>query len=149
MRAYLVVDQAPLLQEGMNSHNGANITGQVSPAGRHSQILDGIQPVRVDHEVSVVLVDMRCLAPVAAVEKLGEGLSFDVVDGVHVKPGAIARKDDGVSLRDEVFPRGVLNALFSLDLSSSALTGLSRVFGVPISGLPILRRLTHLLVFLG
>ena len=74
----------------MDPHNRANIAGQVSAAGRHGQVLDGVQSVGVDHEVAVVLVHSRRLAPIPVVEKLGECLPFDAVDGVHIKPGAVA-----------------------------------------------------------
>lgn len=34
-------------------HEGANISGEVPPAGRGAQILLRIEPVRVDHEAAV------------------------------------------------------------------------------------------------
>lgn len=38
-RVYLVVDQPPLFQEGMDAHNGTDITREVSPAGRNRKVL--------------------------------------------------------------------------------------------------------------
>ncbi len=34
---YLVVDESPLLQEGVNPHDGAHVSGQVTTASRAKQ----------------------------------------------------------------------------------------------------------------
>src|SRR4051794_29274903 len=101
---YLIVDETPLLEEGVNAHYGTDIASQVAPAGSDGEILRGVEAVSVDHEVAVVLVHIGRLAPVPAVEELWQSLALDVVDGVHVEPGAVAGQHDGVRLRNEVFP---------------------------------------------
>ena len=39
--AYLVVDQTPLFQKGMDTHDSANVSSQVSPASSDGEILCG------------------------------------------------------------------------------------------------------------
>jgi hypothetical protein len=95
-----------LLKESMDSHDGTHITCQVSATGCDGQILDRVQAVGVDHEVAVILVDCRSLAPVAVVEELGHSFPLDVMNGVHVEPCAVAWQDNGVGLRDEVLSGG-------------------------------------------
>jgi hypothetical protein len=67
--AYLVIDQSPLLQESMNPHDSSHITGQIPPTSRNSQILSGIQPISINHEISIILVYTRRLAPVSIGEE--------------------------------------------------------------------------------
>ena len=86
----------------MNTHDGADISGQVPSAGGNGQVLGGVQAVRVDHEVAVVTVDSRRLAAVAAVEELGQGLALAVVDVAHVEPCRVAGDDGRVGLRNKV-----------------------------------------------
>ena len=74
----------------MDSHDGADISGQITSASSDCQILLGVESIRIDHEVSVVLVYSRRLASIAAVEELGQGFLFDVRNLVHIKPGAVA-----------------------------------------------------------
>ena len=110
--AHLIVDQAPLLQERMNAHDGANITCQVTTTSSHSQIFDGVQSVGVDHEISVVLVSSGSLAAITAIEEFCEGLLFDRINGVHIEPSSIAGENNGMGLRDELlagrsFQRGL------------------------------------------
>jgi hypothetical protein len=100
----------------VDTHDGAHIAGQVPPTRRHSQILHRVQPVRVDHKIAIVLVNCWRLAAISAVEKLGQGFSLDVVDVMHVEPGAVARQHDGMGLRDEVLPREAFDLLFGLSL---------------------------------
>lgn len=90
-RAYLIVNQSPLLQKGVNAHDSANITSQIPSASRDSQILDGVKTICVDHEITIVLVDGRCFASVSVVEEFGHGLALDFVDNIHIEPGAVAR----------------------------------------------------------
>jgi hypothetical protein len=106
--AYLVVDEAPLLEEGVHAHNGADISSQIPPAGSDGQVLGRVEAVGVDHEVAVVAVDGGGLAAVAAVEELGQSLALAVVDIAHVEPGRIAGDDGRVCLRDEVRARSSL-----------------------------------------
>jgi hypothetical protein len=120
----------------VHPHDGADVAGQVATAGGDGEILDRVQPVGVDHEVAVVLVHGGGLAPVPAVEELGEGLTLDVVDRVHVEPGAVTREHNRVGLRDQVFPCGVLAELFRLGLAS----------GLAVGPRLLLGRVAHLLV---
>jgi hypothetical protein len=134
----------------MHAHDGADIAGQVPSAGRDGQIFARVETIGVDHKVAVVLVDMRRLASVAAVEELRQGLALNVVDGVHVEPGAVARQHDGVRLGDEVFASSILYALFRLDLGDSTIGALGGgVIPVLLSGLSFLGGVAHLLVFLS
>lgn len=66
---YLVVYQAPLFEEGVYTHDGANVTGKVPATSSHSKVLRGVQAVSVYHEVTVVLVDGWRLASVSVVEE--------------------------------------------------------------------------------
>lgn len=104
----------------MDTHDGANIASQVSSCCSHCQILARVESVCVDHEISIVFVDMWRFAPVAIVEEFWQSLALDIVDGVHVEPGAVAGQNDRVCLRDEVFARGILYALFRLGLRRRA-----------------------------
>ena len=88
---YLVIDQAPLLEECVNSHNGTDVPGKIPPTCRYREILCRVQTVCVDHEVTIVLVDRWSFAPVSAVKELWQSLSLKLVDVVHVEPGAITR----------------------------------------------------------
>lgn len=49
----------------MHPHDRANVTGQIPPTRRHRQVFSRVQPVCVDHEISIVLVHARRLAPVS------------------------------------------------------------------------------------
>jgi hypothetical protein len=62
--AYLIIDQSPLLQEPMDPHDSSHITSQIPPTSRNSQILSRVQPISIDHEISIILVYTRRLAPV-------------------------------------------------------------------------------------
>lgn len=130
----------------MHTHNGANITSQVSAAGSDSEIFDRVQTVGVDHEIAVVFIHSRGFASVAVVEELGHGLALNLVDGIHVEPGRVARENDGVSLRDEVVASRGLDGLLGLDLLSfgfgNTCTSLAPFFG-------FCWRVAHLFVGLG
>ena len=114
---YLVVDEAPLLEEGVHAHDGAHVAGQVPPARRRTQVLRGVQPVGVDHEVPVGQVDLRRLGHVLAVEELWQVALLDAVDGVVVEPGAVARDYNVVGLFGDVI-LGLLSAFLVLFLNS-------------------------------
>src|SRR5258708_4879970 len=114
----------------MDSHNSANISSQIPSASSDGQVLYGVQPVGVDHEVAVVLVDGWSLASVSVVEELWQGLSFDIIDVVHVEPAAVTWENYRVCLRDKVFPRRRLGgSLRLLDLALSLLAFLRIVLG--------------------
>jgi hypothetical protein len=89
LKANLIVDETPLLKEGMNSHDCADISCQVPSACGHRQVLHWVQTVCVDHEVSVILVYGWCLASISVVEELWESLSFNGVDLVHIEPSTV------------------------------------------------------------
>ena len=74
----------------MNPHNRTDISSQISPASSDREVFYRIETVRVDLKVSVVFVYSWGFASISVVEDLWEGLSFDIVDLVHVKPGAVA-----------------------------------------------------------
>lgn len=82
----------------MDPHDCAHITSQVPSASRHREVLGRVQSVGVDHEIAVILIDSMRLASVAMVKEFWQSLDLGRVDIVHVKPGAIAGQDDGVSL---------------------------------------------------
>lgn len=122
----------------MHAHNRTDIAGQIAAAGGDGKVLDRVQAIGVDHKIAVVLVYRRSLAPVPVVEELWQRLPLDVVDGVHVEPGAVAGEHNGMGLGDEVFPSSILNKLLSLSLSSSVALGLRAL---------VLGRVAHLLIF--
>jgi hypothetical protein len=88
---YLVVNQAPLLQKCVDTHDGTDITSQISSAGCDCQVLDGVETICVDHKVTIVLVDSWRFASVSVVEEFGHGLAFDFVNGVHIEPSTVTR----------------------------------------------------------
>jgi hypothetical protein len=101
---YLIVDQAPLLEEAVDAHYGTDVATEVPPAGGEGEVFGRVESVSVDHEVARVLVSGERLAAVPAIEPLGQVLLFDVVDRIHVEPLAVAWQDDGVGLSDQVRP---------------------------------------------
>ena len=106
---YLVVDEAPCLQELMHAHDSAHITTQISPARRESEILWRIETIRVDHKVSAVLIRLRRLAPVSAIKPLRQTLLLNPVDFRHVEPHAVAGQDNILRLLYEICARCGLN----------------------------------------
>lgn len=141
--AYLIVDEAPLLKERMNSHDGANITRKIAAACSNREVLDGVQAISVDHEVAVVLVHGRGLASVTVVEEFTHRLALNVVDGVHVEPGAVAGQHDGVRLGDKMFSSGGLGSLLGLGVLALIAVALGS------SLLQLLSALSHLLIAQG
>lgn len=67
---YLVIDETPLFQKGVHAHDRTNIAGQVPPTRGYSQVFDGVQSVRIDHEITIVLVHGGGFAAIPAVEEL-------------------------------------------------------------------------------
>ncbi len=115
---HLVVNQSPLLQECMYTHNGADIPCQIASAGSDREVLCRAQAVCVDHEVAVILVYSRCFTPIPRVKELRERAALDGVDLRHVEPRRVRRYDDLVRLRCEILPRLLLEPLARrLDLS--------------------------------
>lgn len=107
--SYLIVDQSPLLQKGVDAHDCAHVTSQVPATGCHSQVFDGVEAICVDHKIAVVLVNSRRLASISVVEELRHGLALDIVDGVHVEPSAVAWENDRVGLRHKMLASSRLN----------------------------------------
>lgn len=125
----------------MHAHDGTDIARQIAAAGGDGKVLDRVQAVGVDHEVTVVLVYRWGLAPVPVVEELGQRFPLDVVDRVHVKPGAVAREHNRMGLRDQMFPCRVLDKLLGLDLAGTVVLA----SGVRLASL-VLWRVAHLLI---
>lgn len=69
-RNYLIIYQTPRLEERMDSHNGANVSCKVTPAGSDGEVFRGIETICIDHEIAVVLVNCRGFASIAAIEEL-------------------------------------------------------------------------------
>lgn len=95
---HLVVDQAPLLKECMNAHDGAHVSSQIPPACGDCEIFRRSEPVRVDHEIAVVFVNGGCFGTISRVEELRQGASFDGMDFGHVEPGRVRGYNDFVCL---------------------------------------------------
>lgn len=74
---YLVIYQPPLLKERVHPHDSTNISGKITATGCNGKILDGVQSVGVDHEISVVLVDGGSLATIPCIEEFRQGLLLD------------------------------------------------------------------------
>lgn len=142
---YLVIDQSPLFKKCMNAHYGANVTSQVATTGCHGEIFNWVETVGVDHEIAIVFVNSRCFAPIPIVEKLCHSFTFDIMDAVHVKPGAVTRQDNSMSLRDEMIPGGGFKRFFRLGFNPSiqCCRSVARASGQPFR---ILRHITHLLI---
>lgn len=95
---YLVVDEAPLLEKRVHTHDRANIASKVTSTGCDGKIFHRVEPVGINHEVTIIFIDSWSLASVAVVEELGQRLALNVVNRVHVEPGAITWQHDGVRL---------------------------------------------------
>lgn len=72
----------------MNSYNRANISSKVPSTGSTGQVFSWIQPICVNHEVSVRKVDLWCLASVASVEILRQSSLLNDVNGIVIEPRA-------------------------------------------------------------
>lgn len=99
---YLVVNEPPLLEKRVYTHNGTDVASKIAAAGSDSKIFRRSHAIGVEHKVAVILVHRGGLAPVARVEKLGESALFDRVDGAHVEPDAVRGDYDVMRLRGQV-----------------------------------------------
>ena len=54
----------------MHTHNSTHIPSQVPSTRRNSQILCGVEPISINHEIAVILVYDPCFTPIPVVEKL-------------------------------------------------------------------------------
>jgi hypothetical protein len=137
----LVIDQTPLFQESMNPHDRTNISRQIPPTSSNGEVLRRVEPIRVDHKVSVVLVVLRRLAPVLGREELGKRPPFDRGDGGEIKPGRVRGDDDGVSLGSEVGgcsgSEGGEILVFFLGVGFGGLRSEGRVFGLARGGVGV------------
>lgn len=86
----------------MDTHDGANVASQIPSTRGKGQVLGRVQSIGVDHKVAVVFVNGRGFASIARVEELWQGLAFDSVDFVELKPGRVRRDHDGVGLGCQV-----------------------------------------------
>src|ERR1700709_2038692 len=102
--SYLIVDEAPLLEERVHSHNSTNISSQISAAGGNGQVFNRVEAICIDHEISVVLVHSWSLTSISVVEEFRKSFSFNAVNFMHVEPGTVTGEDDRVRLRDKVLP---------------------------------------------
>ena len=50
---HMVVDQPPLFQKSMHTHDGTNITSKVAPTGCDREVLVGGQTKTINHEVAI------------------------------------------------------------------------------------------------
>ena len=82
----------------MNSHDSTNISSKIPPTCGNCKVLGRIKAISIDHEIAVVFIDGRCFAAVSIVEELGHCLFLKSIDGMHIKPSTVARKNDGVGL---------------------------------------------------
>ena len=95
----------------MHSHDRPDISRQVPPTRRHGQVFGRVESIGVDHEISIVLVDLGRLAPVLAAEEFGQGFTLKGVHGTQVEPCRIRRDDERVGLSREVRGREVVQSL--------------------------------------
>lgn len=68
---HLIVDESPLFQEGVNPHDGTDVSGQIPSTRSDGEVFTRPQSIGVDHKVPIFLINRRRLAPVLRVEELG------------------------------------------------------------------------------
>ncbi len=86
----------------MDTHDSAHVPSKVTAASCDSKVLDWVQSVGVDHEISIILIDSGRLAAVPSVEELCQSLLLNRMDSVHIEPRRITWEDNGVCLGDKV-----------------------------------------------
>ena len=85
------VDQTPVLEESVDSQDGAGVAGlvtkkyQVASAHGRSQVRLWIVAVQLDDVVPVVLVDLRSLRGLAS-EELWQCVSLQLMDTIDIEP---------------------------------------------------------------
>jgi hypothetical protein len=109
-KANLIIDQSPLFQERVNSHDSTDISGQVASTGSDREVFHGTKVIGANHEVAVFLVDGWCFRPISRVEKLGESSPFYFVDFGHLEPGRVGWDDNLVCLLHQILSSLVLEA---------------------------------------
>lgn len=101
----LIVDQPPLLEKGMNTHDRTNITRQIPTTGRDRQVFIRIQSIGIDHEVPIghvteteqnrsavcsnesLPLHFRCFRAILGIEEFAQSPFLDGIDRIVVEPG--------------------------------------------------------------
>jgi hypothetical protein len=108
---HLIVDQTPLLEESVHPHDCTHISRQVPPTSGNGKILCRIETVRVDHEISVILVNLGRFTSVLPAEKFWQRLPLERMNGAQVEPCGIGRDNQRVGLSSEVSGSQVMQSL--------------------------------------
>lgn len=108
---HLIVDQTPLLEESMHPHDRTYISRQVPPTSGNGEIFCWIETVRVDHEISVILVNLRCFTSVLPAEEFWQRFPLERMNGTQVEPCGIGRDNQRVGLSSEVSGGQVVQSL--------------------------------------
>lgn len=90
---YLVVDEPPLLEEGMDPHNRPDIPSEMAAAGSDGEVGRGTLAVHLDHKVAVAHELAGRLAAAALPEKLWKGPALDIMHLLLPVPGGVGRED--------------------------------------------------------
>ncbi len=70
----------------MESHDGADVTREMSAARCRCQIGIRVLPVEQDHKVPILLIGLGRLRGVSPVEKLWHRVFFNLMDIIEVEP---------------------------------------------------------------
>ncbi len=54
---YLVVDETPLLQKCVHTHNSAYVACKIPSARSDGEVFGGPETIGIDHKVPIILVD--------------------------------------------------------------------------------------------
>lgn len=54
---HLVVDETPLLQKGVHTHDGTYVACKIPSARSDGEVFGGPETISVDHKVPIILVD--------------------------------------------------------------------------------------------
>ena len=87
------VDETPLLEEGMQSYNGADVARKPLATLWGRQICHGLFSVHLDDRVAEVHVGDGILVWELVAEELGQILHLQLVDLIDVEPGTAAWDD--------------------------------------------------------
>lgn len=64
----------------MNANDGAHVSCKVTTTSRDGEILCRIETVGIDHEISVILVYLRCFGAIFVIEEFWECLFFNFMN---------------------------------------------------------------------
>ena len=67
-----IVNESPLFEERMDSHNSIYISRQMPSTSGSGKIYRGIHPIEMDHEISVFFVNLWCFTRIFVREEFGE-----------------------------------------------------------------------------